>query len=72
MGQWLGRLLWEQDIVEVRVLSTLHIGSSLIWLEHLADTEKVAGSNPALPTYTSMVKWYHNGLQNRCSGFESW
>ena len=23
MGQWLGRLLWEQDIVEVRVLFTL-------------------------------------------------
>ena len=22
VGQWLGRLLWEQDIVEVRVLST--------------------------------------------------
>ena len=23
MGQWLGRLLWEQDIVKVRVLLTL-------------------------------------------------
>ena len=29
MGQWLGRLLWEQDIVEVRVLSTLLKSSEL-------------------------------------------
>jgi len=23
-------------------------------------------------TYTGIVKWYHTGLQNRCSEFESW
>lgn len=35
VGQWLGRLLWEQDIVEVRVLSTLLYVSMVKWLSRL-------------------------------------
>jgi hypothetical protein len=29
------------------------------------------GSNPTKTSYMGVVKWYHYGLQNRSSGFES-
>ena len=39
VGQWLGRLLWEQDIVEVQVLPTLHLNLKVVfmvkWLSRL-------------------------------------
>ena len=51
------------------------IGIQLSWLEHLADTEKVDGSSPSIPTNGPVAEWCRNtggsGLQTHSRWFES-
>ena len=48
--QWLDYLLWEQEAVGSSPAHPTTLVISSLGLEHHADTVKVAGSNPALPT----------------------